>query len=276
MPREMGGDGALGDEFKLSGKPPAESRKTAGSDFRKIVASIARSRNSPFETFTDFVCMAACALANQTREEEYLSVAKRYSRDQLNLFAQALACLIDEMEAHPFTDILGPYYLEIGSKFSRELRGEFYSPKAIGDMMAQVLIDVDAVIEKGRPISVSDPASGSGGMILSLAERFSKATAVDLLRVTCQDISKAACDMAYVNLTLWGIPSRIIQGDTLRATVEREWLNIHWFRVGEPDRERIQQLQSFLSEGKTPSAAGQGTPIQSRPDEEGQQEWVFE
>ena len=266
MPRETGGDGALGDEFKLSGKPPAES------DFRKIVASIARSRNSPFETFTDFVCMAACALANQTRDEEYLSVAKRYSRDLLNLFAQALACLINEMEAHPFTDILGPYYLEIGSKFSRDLRGEFYSPKAIGDMMAGVLIDVDAVIEKGRPISVSDPASGSGGMILSLAERFSKATAVDLLRVTCQDISKAACDMAYVNLTLWGIPSRIIQGDTLRATVDREWRNIHWFRVGEPDRERIQQLQSFLSQSKT----GQGPTIQSRPDEAGQQEWVFE
>lgn len=275
MPEGTNESGAIGDEFGLAGA--SRPNKIGKPDFRPILEDIARSLNSPFETFSDFACLAACALSCQTREEEYLSVARGYSREHLDLFSQALAFLIDEMEAHPFTDILGPYYIEVGSKFSRDLRGEFYSPKPIGDFMAQVLVDSEAVIEKGRPITVSDPASGSGGLLLSVAERFSKAGAVDLLRVTCQDISKLACDMAYINLTLWGIPARIIHGDTLRNTIERDWRNVHWFRVGEPEREKVQQLSQLLS-GAFPVApkVDPAPPPSNCQDDYGQQEWVFE
>lgn len=168
------------------------------------------------------------------------------SKEDLLEFSKALGYLISEMESKPFTDILGPFYLEIGLKFSRDLHGEFYTPKDLGDAMAQMLVDVDAVIEEGRAITVSDPASGSGGLILSLASKFAKRKAVDLLRVTCQDTSKTACDMAYINTTLWGVPAKIIHGDTLRRTTENVWLNAHWARVGEPQRERGMALEELI------------------------------
>lgn len=65
---------------------------------------------------------------------------------------------------------------------------------------------MDAVVAKGYPILINDPACGSGSMILSMAQRFAETKSVDLMRVTCQDIAKIACDMAYVNLTLWVVP----------------------------------------------------------------------
>jgi type I restriction-modification system DNA methylase subunit len=182
MPDE---DGALKEEFALRGDPATKAGESATPDFRKIIEDIARRRSSPFEVFSDFVRMAACALASQTREKEYLEVAGRYSREELEQFSKALAALVSEMEAAPFTDVLGPYYIEVGSKFSRDLRGEFYTPKSVGDAIAGMLIDAPSVIEAGKPITVCDPASGSGGLVLSVAREFAQAKAVDLLRVTC-------------------------------------------------------------------------------------------
>lgn len=270
-------EGAPDEEgFELTGSAPGNrDSKTDQPDFRSLIESLAHNRSSPLEVFADFARVAACALAAQTREEEYLAVAKNYSRAELDTFARALAGLVAEMEARPFTDLLGPYYLEIGSKFARDLRGEFYTPQPVGNLMTRMLVDAPGIIEAGRPVTVCDPAGGSAGLILSLAEEFAKANAVDLLRVTCQDVSKIACDLAYINLTLWGVPARIIQGDSLRNTVEHEWKNLHWFRVGEPQREAFHQFMALLrskAEPETPPPPD----LAPLPSHHGRQEWMFE
>lgn len=251
-------------------------------DFRVILERIARTKGSLVSVFSDFACMSACAYAAQTREEEYLQVAGGYEREELNEFAKAMSCMVMEMEAKPFTDILGVYYCEVQSKFTRDAGGEFYTPQEIGKLMAKISVNAPAVIEAGKPITMNDPASGSGGLILSVAEEFAEAEAVDLIRATCQDISKTACDMAYINTTLWAIPARIIWGDTLRATVRGQWENIHWHRVGEPLREQVNAMMELLKAEPKPAKA-ERTPSQtSSPDlhcrtgHAGQQEWVFE
>ena len=268
-----------------------EKNETDEIGFRKVIEELARRRGEILKVFSDFVCMAACALASQTREEEYLEVAKSYDREELAQFGKALGLLVEDMEAEPFEDLLGRCYSEIASGFSRDLRGEFYTPKPVSDLMARVTVDVNTVVAAKRPVSVNEPASGSGGMILSLAECFAKAQAVDLLRVTCQDISKLACDMAYINLTLWGVPARVIWGDTLRGTVQKTWQNIHWYRVGENYRERVARFMSVLEAQPAPEASPDVSAAQLEPppqaatapaanasirrDSGGQQEWVF-
>jgi type I restriction-modification system DNA methylase subunit len=229
--------------------------------------------------------MAACAYAVQTREEEYLSVAGKYQREELNEFARAMGYLVNEMDDHPFTDVLGPYYCEVQSKFTRDAGGEFYTPQEVARVMAKMSINVKEVIEANKPVTINDPAAGSAGLILSLAEEFAEAKAVDLMRVTCQDISKIGCDMAYINMTLWGIPSRIIWGDTLRATVNKQWENIHWHRVGEPLREQVKYFMRVL-ETEPPKAAAKpqqfsetanvGRDVTFKEAINGQQEWTFE
>lgn len=219
--------------------------------FRTVLESLARARSSTVAIFSDFCRLVACCVASGTREKEYLEIARSYSRDELNAFAKGFALLVQEMEATPFSDVLGPYYLDIAAHSSKQARGEFFTPPEVSKLIARMLMDTDAIKAEGRPITLNEPACGSGGMVLAVAELFAP-DSVDLLRVTAQDINPVAVDMCYLNLTLWGIPARVIRGDTIRRTVSGEWRNIHWFRVGEERRQLIQKLQEVVAAESEP------------------------
>jgi len=82
--------------------------------------------------------------------------------------------------------------------------------------------------------------------------------------------------MACINMTLRGIPARIIHGNTLRGIVEHEWRNIHWFRVGEQDCETIKRFAHLTSSQPEPEIkAGPTETPPTGQDNHGQQEWVF-
>ena len=119
------------------------------------------------------------------------------------------------MEAEPCTDLLGSYYQEINSKATRDGRGDFYTPPEVSELMARMAFNAEKVIADGRPVTVQEPTCGSGGMILQMAKQLAPKeeglpSHVDLMRVTAIDIAPTSCDMAYVNLTAWGIPSEIV------------------------------------------------------------------
>ena len=214
--------------------------------YRTILESIASTKSSQLEVFSDFCRISACAVSLFDREPEYLEIAGRYNRDELADFSQAFANLVNEMEEKPFTDVLGDYYLEVASHSSKQARGEFFTPPCISKLMARMLFDVDAVKAKGKPVTVNEPACGSGGMVLAIAELFAP-DSVDLLRVTCQDINPLATDMCFINTTLWGIPAQIILGDTIRMTETGRWKNPHWRRVGEDQRRMMRQIRDLIT-----------------------------
>src|SRR4051812_13419618 len=115
-------------------------RKSPPSDFRKILVRLSHRHNirHVFDSFTRF---AACALAAQTREPEYLEEAKRWERADLDLFAEALAALVVEMESKPFEDVLGGFYMESAlSSKGQQWSGEFHTPKPICDLMARLTV----------------------------------------------------------------------------------------------------------------------------------------
>ena len=111
--------------------------KSSPRDFRKILSGLSH-RHPIRRIFEAFLCFTACALAVQTREEEYLEEAKRWERPELDLFAEAFAALILEMESRPFEDLIGGYYMEFAlSQKGQQWNGEFHTPKSICDLMAQ-------------------------------------------------------------------------------------------------------------------------------------------
>ncbi|MEO0510821.1 MAG: N-6 DNA methylase [Verrucomicrobiota bacterium] len=233
--------------------------------YRTIIEQIARRKSSSVTVFADFCRMVACALAMQTREEEYFEAIKGYSKDELELLSKAMGLLVMETEKAPFTDVLGTYYTEIGSRSSQKDRGEFYTPQHVSQLMAKITIDAKEIIERGIPITLNEPASGAGGMILAIAEEFAPEIVdgkpqgksyVDLLRVTCQDINPIAVDMCYINTTLWGIPAHIIQGNALSNEIVHSWKNIHWLRVCEDERQSFLQMMRLITNPpKKPSEA---------------------
>ena len=201
--------------------------KSHPGDFRKILGSISR-RHDTRKVFDAFVRFAACALAAQTREAEYLEEAKQWEKHEMDLFAEAFGALVLEMEGRPFEDVLGGYYMEFAlSSKGQQWNGEFHTPKPICDLMARMTLgDVESLPTEG-PITVCEPACGAGAMILSLAEACPPEVR-RRLRVTAIDISRTACDMAFVNTTLWGIPTRVIHGNSLSFECWAAWSNIHW------------------------------------------------
>jgi hypothetical protein len=64
------------------------------------------------------------------------------------------------------------------------------------------------------------------------------------------DINRTACDMAFINTTLWGIPTRIIHGNTLSVECWAAWSNIHYLMPWLPLAMGVQ----------TPEAPEQGQP----------------
>lgn len=205
------------------------------SNFLKRLEPLHR-RHGVHEVFRSFVHLAACALANQTREAEYLAEAKRYQRDELDVFAHALADLINDMEAEPFADLLGPAYMDTLGKRGQSWNGEFHTPPAVCQLIARIVAGDSPALPDTGPITLSEPACGAGAMILAFAEALPNKADIRRLRVTAIDINRTACDMCFINTTLWGIPCRVIHGDTLRLNFNAAWANIHliapWLAAG--------------------------------------------
>ena len=235
-------------------------------NFRDTINEVARTRGSAVTVFGDFCKMVACALAPRDasglsiREAEYMETIKGYNKAELDSFAKAMARLITEMEQKPFQDVLGPYYVENASKSTVEARGEFYTPHAVSSLIASMTINPEEVIARGEPITLSDPCVGSGGMILAAAELFAPSKAVDLLRVTAIDISPLACDMTCINTTCWGIPAAVTWGNALTLEEKRTWKNIHWYRVGEDDRQALLKMRDVLNGAFIEEATPERTP----------------
>ncbi len=222
--------------------------KPQTGDFRKILEHLSHKHDLR-RVFDGFTRLAACALGMGTREPEYLEEAKQWERPELDLFSEALGALILEMEAHPFEDVIGGFYMEAAlSKKGQQWNGEFHTPKHVCDLIARMLIDPESLPQEGL-ITVCEPACGAGAMILSLGQ----VLASDVrrrLRVTAIDINRTACDMAFLNTTLWAIPTRIIHGNTLSMECWAAWSNLFY-------------TMSWLAPGVTgppPEIPGQGQP----------------
>ncbi len=202
------------------------SHSSSQSYVHRLHSITARSGRSSSDVFSAFCRLAACALAAQTREAEYLEEAKRWKPDDLTDFSAAVGQLVVEMEKQPFTDLIGPHYLELSSSSGRQARGEFYTPPEVCQLMAEITIgEIDDSDER---VTLLEPACGAGGMILAAGRVFSRTNSVHRMRVTAIDINPVACDMAYINTTLWGIPCRVLHGNALTNEFWHGWNNLHW------------------------------------------------
>ena len=229
------------------------SKHPKQTDFRKILETLS-GRCDTRRVFDAFIRFTACAVAAQTREAEYLEEAKRWERQELTIFAEAIGALIDEMESKPFEDVIGGYYMECAiSAKGQQWGGEFHTPKSICDLMAKLTRGDMATFPAEGPITVCDPACGAGAMILSFAEACPPEVR-RRLRVTAMDINRTACDMTFVNTTLWGIPTRIIHCDTLTMQCWAAWSNIHYIMPWLPLAMRNQSPEA-QQQGQPPTPA---------------------
>lgn len=210
----------------------------------KLLEPMARSRQM-HDVFTDFVAMAARAVSNRfdrghfkQREAEYLQISKRYTREELTNFGHALGALhmglgtagIGVHTGDPgeinFRDLLGETYMALD--LGNANVGQFFTPASVCRLMARLTIDRDAVeravASKGF-ITLHEPAVGGGATVIHYAEVLRDAgfDHTGCMHAVAVDVSDAAVNMAYLQLSLLGIPAVVLHGNSLTMQFRATW-----------------------------------------------------
>ena len=207
--------------------------------FRKL-----QGKHDLWLIYSDFLEMIAIAMSNSTervfnkkrfeeREKEYLKIAKKYSKDELMIFSEILADIINLQDinikkGNGLKDILGSLLmqLELGNKWN----GQFFTPDSIANLMARINLDKNKIkeaIEKDGFVLGVDEAVGGGVTMLGLAN-----TMLDLgynpqqqLFIVCGDLDRKSCFMAYIQLAMAGIGAVVKNQDALANDVIKDSIN---------------------------------------------------
>lgn len=178
---------------------------------------------SPYNIFSDWVQMSALAIQNncqmihnkiwQDREQAYIDTARKYNDDELEQFGKMFV-LLGEALTENMSDVLGEIYMEsgMGSKYT----GQFFTPFHLSELCARTGIDLENLPETGK-ISLHEPSSGGGGMIIAACKALHEA-GFDYQRrldVVAQDLDWKGVYMTYLQLSLIGCRALVVQGDTL-------------------------------------------------------------
>ena len=225
-------------------------------------------RHSVWDVFQDWLAMSAIAISNQVdleqwnrREEVYLQLIKKYAKDERQKLAEALGILAtslyQECEKNGPTDILGQVFhaLELHNKY----KGQFFTPPHICEFMGQIVMagsdgeSFQKEISSKGYITVGEPCIGSGGMLLGFAKAMEKNKLdykTQMLASAC-DIDIKCVHMAYIQLSLLGIPATIIHGDSLLMEEWSRWYTPAYILGNWPAKEHLASLSDFTQSEKT-------------------------
>ncbi len=206
-------------------KHPHAGMSGARRDFVKLVHDLVRDggRNHR-EVFNDFLELAFCALAKTTRNPESaraVELEARYMRIAAHREPAYMQCMpellgIVHIGLEDPCDFLGGVAGELGSL--SEGLGQFFTPFELSRLLAELtLSDVESVVAEHGFVTMDEPACGAGGMVLACAwvlrERGIDPGECMFVRAT--DLSTTAYQMAYVQLSLAGIPADVFNANTL-------------------------------------------------------------
>lgn len=195
---------------------------------KEIVNEIQKmsGKYAPYQIFTDWVCMTALSIQNscymihdrvwKEREKQYLNIAGRYTKSELNSFCKMFGWLSEAYEEN-VSDMLGEVYMESGC--GNKSTGQFFTPFHLSSLCADlgILLQNDQIKNENGVITINEPSSGGGGMVIAAIKELrdkgiNYKTDVD---VVAQDLDWNSVYMTYVQLSLLGIKAIVVQGDSL-------------------------------------------------------------
>ncbi|KKJ19559.1 N-6 DNA methylase [Enterobacter hormaechei subsp. hoffmannii] len=198
-----------------------DSRRRFVSVFRDTARNLRR-----WEVFSDFITLAASELDMariRTPEniERSREICTKYSESDINNMHALFGLMICALEAK-FHDFLGAIFMELDLGDDRN--GQYFTPYNVQSLLARLLMpDFDETIRREGFVTVSDPASGAAGMIVAYAELLLEAgyNPSEQMFGSCIDIDPIAADMAFIQLSLLGIPAEVITGNALTMQLNR-------------------------------------------------------
>ncbi|MEZ6878321.1 N-6 DNA methylase [Enterobacter sp. KBR-315C3_2022] len=215
-----------------------------------------------WEVFSDFITLAASELDMariRTPEniERSREICAKYSESDISNLHALFGLMVCALEAK-FHDFLGAIFMEL--ELGDDRNGQYFTPYNVQSLMAKLLMpDVDETIRREGFVTVSDPASGAAGMIVAYAEYLLEAgyNPSEQMFGSCIDIDPIAADMAFIQLSLLGIPAEVVTGNTLTMQLSRvRYTPVYYINNFEKrldDQRRIAAMRKFL-QGLTQAA----------------------
>lgn len=206
-----------------------------GAEIIKAIRNLS-GYHSTWEVFQDFLAISSISISNcvdwgpqKEREKEYLQIINKYPPEEQSKLAEIFAVLVAELEHASQTD--GPYDVlgEVfhGLELHNKYHGQFFTPFHICEMMGRMTVGdkTDKAIQEQGYISLCEPCVGAGGMVLGFANAMQKSNLnyQTELCVTACDIDIKCVHMAYLQLSLFGIPATIIHGNSLSMEQWSVW-----------------------------------------------------
>lgn len=221
---------------------PSLKQNQARTEFMKIFKKLTASHWRPWDIWTDFITMAACAISNTVdkshyteREEQYLRTIKKYTREKQNLFPQLFSCVVMGLEENPEQDFLGDIYTELGLN-SKEHK-QIFTPYHICHLMAEITMDdlVMQVEDKGV-VEFHDCCCGAGVTLIAASNAAKEKLETANLNyqnhilITGQDIDHLVTMMCYIQLSLLGMAGYFKVGNSLTEPMtDKDSLENYWF-----------------------------------------------
>lgn len=180
---------------------------------------IERYGHSRYDIFNDWVDLMLYSL--QGDDENYLSIVDKYNDDQPNgqrpadLYSQAFGELQRGL-AETDTDLLGVVYEELG--MDSDAFGQYFTPHNICDAKAKMVIDGDDDGEE--PLTVADPACGSGRLLIYAAKHIPQNEDAVFYG---QDKDATCAKMTALNLCFFNMAGYVVHGDSLTMEKHRVW-----------------------------------------------------
>lgn len=176
-------------------------------EFNSLFSSLCYKYDAA-RVFDDFLTLVICCLARQTQEDWYHDTIRKYDEDEINIFPKLLGSLFiiyekNKME-NKWCDPLGTYYELLSGRFKKSNFGQFFTPEALCDMIAQMMIPEDTF---GK--NILEPACGSGRIILASNHR-SKGN-----HYTAVDLDAVCVKMTCINLAFHGVRADVYQKNFL-------------------------------------------------------------
>lgn len=220
-------------------------------EFTTKLENLDRSKNIA-TVFKDFLTLCTCALAqpfyrSDKLEQIYLDTIKAYTKEQANEFSQMLALLVSALE-NEFQDFLGQVYMNL--KIGSSANGQFFTPYCVSKMMAEInFIEVEENLKANDFITLSDPCCGSSGIIIAFAEtmknnnyNYQKQLFVEVI-----DIDEMCFMMSYIQLSLYGVPARVMLGDSLAWKFQKVLYTPFYFLSGIESKLKHSKQESIKS-----------------------------
>ncbi len=196
-------------------------------EIRKLSSS--QGLNTVFTTFLEITATSIAAQMDTVnaaeREKRYQEMASQIIPESLTSYARmyALLCLAAKEHEDDPCDILGDIYHEL--RLNNEWNGQFFTPDNICRMMAQIINPVDGFTDKEEPVTINEPTCGSGTMIIGAIWAMQRQNFDYRHKAffVAQDIDIRCVWMAYIQLSLYGIPAVVIHGNTLTMEEWSRW-----------------------------------------------------